>query len=604
MASAFMQRRSGRGEGGEVPGAAAAGVPATAAYGTVRTGPGCHSIVAVAVPLLFVAALLVGFLSSSQAPATVAVAPPASLAVPQQPAHAGPDDSPPVSDMRWSDALAQPVAAVRPAAAVQPARARRAALPVAGEPVQGRGQAPPVAGAAGAGEDGGSSSVAMTWTSAVHREALAPPTPGSSGGKAKKAQPRAAQLMEFSTEAAVADESTEVQASLDPTNVTPLDGKLRLLPDGVVHALLKPKAARAKANHASTLLLLPSGELACAWFWGEEGESQVAIVMASLKPGAREWADLRVVSMQSGRSAQNPVLFVANSTMVLIHTSQLAGRGQGTAEIRVLRSPDGGYSWTPPRTLFKEAGAMVRNPPIPALLTPSEMLLPVYYTPSGMGAVRDQFSVMKWSSQPGSSWPQAKMARISNAGQGLVQPAVVRMPGGHILAFLRDRNSRGVYYSSSEDDGRTWKSPKPTGLPNNNKAVMAALLPSGALALVFTNSNSWARKHPISIALSTDGGKSWPVVRDLQAWFHKGGCQRGCEYSYPAMVWSPGRCESPGVADSAGKGALHLSYTYSRRPVRRIAIRYLCVNDPESWIRSGPPSQGVYKGPSTSPPPS
>lgn len=71
-----MQRRSGRGEGGEVPGAAAAGVPATAAYGTVRTGPGCHSIMAVTVPLLFVAALLVGFLSSSQVRAVAEAATP------------------------------------------------------------------------------------------------------------------------------------------------------------------------------------------------------------------------------------------------------------------------------------------------------------------------------------------------------------------------------------------------------------------------------------------------------------------------------------------------------------------------------------------------
>lgn len=43
----------------------------------------------------------------------------------------------------------------------------------------------------------------------------------SSGGKAKKAQPRAAQLMEFSTEAAVADESTEVQVLPPPLPLPP-----------------------------------------------------------------------------------------------------------------------------------------------------------------------------------------------------------------------------------------------------------------------------------------------------------------------------------------------------------------------------------------------
>jgi hypothetical protein len=48
-----------------------------------------------------------------------------------------------------------------------------------------------------------------------------------------------------------------VQAALDPINATPADGKLRLLEGGVVHALLSPHTSRAKANHASTLLLLP-----------------------------------------------------------------------------------------------------------------------------------------------------------------------------------------------------------------------------------------------------------------------------------------------------------------------------------------------------------
>eukprot|EP00951_Prasinocladus_malaysianus_P028279 scaffold257135_cov19-Prasinocladus_malaysianus.AAC.1 len=48
----------------------------------------------------------------------------------------------------------------------------------------------------------------------------------------------------------------------------------------------------------------------------------------------------------------------------------------------------------------------IRNPPIPSVTNPGEWLLPVYYTPSGMGHTKDQYAVMKWSSQPAASWPQ------------------------------------------------------------------------------------------------------------------------------------------------------------------------------------------------------
>lgn len=102
---------------------------------------------------------------------------------------------------------------------------------------------------------------------------------------------------------------------------------------------------------------MQSGEVLCTWFWGEEGESQVSIVMATLKPGGAQWEDLRMISSQvqapidstvclvackcpphghfpqAGRSAQNPIIFMMNSTLVALHTSQVAGKGQGTAEV-------------------------------------------------------------------------------------------------------------------------------------------------------------------------------------------------------------------------------------------------------------------------------
>lgn len=109
---------------------------------------------------------------------------------------------------------------------------------------------------------------------------------------------------------------------------------------------------------------------------------------------------------------------------------------------------------------------------------------------------------------------------------------------------------------------------------------------------------------------------------------HKGGCKGGCEFSYPSLAWSPRSCnasEMPITAGApmlsmvallptarfllahcmmpwcisagvvvvipSGNGSLHMTYTYSRSPIRRAAIRYVCVEDPEAWIRSGSQSE-------------
>jgi len=430
----------------------------------------------------------------------------------------------------------------------------------------------------------------MTWASSAHTNSLSKLQDAQRGSLAAKPR-KQVKLLHFPEDNGGADHQEQ---AADPVNASPLDGRMRPLGNGSSHAFLKPGHGRSKPNHASNLLLLPSGTILCAWFWGEEGDSNVAIVMASLRPGAPRWEDLRLVTSQAGRSAQNPVLFLLDSGQILlIHTSQAAGHGQGTAEVRCLQSEDGGFTWTLPKLLFREAGAMVRNPLV--RLSRGEWLLPVYYTPRGMGHVKDQYSVAKWSASPVSSWPQANTSRISSPGQGLVQPAIVRLRSGRLLALMRDRNSKNIFAATSSDEGRSWTAPRTTGLPNNNKAVMACTLPSGAVVLMFTNSHSWDRKFPVSIALSTDEGGTWPLVRDLQDFFHRGGCKGGCEYSYPSLFWAPGPCSSP-TSTAAGAGSLHMSYTYSRPPMRRAAIRYVCANDPEAWIRGGAPSKGVYHG--------
>jgi hypothetical protein len=47
--------------------------------------------------------------------------------------------------------------------------------------------------------------------------------------------------------------------------------------------------------HGANLLVLPSGEIMCAWFSGNEGKNGVAVVLSRLHPGAMEWTAPAIV---------------------------------------------------------------------------------------------------------------------------------------------------------------------------------------------------------------------------------------------------------------------------------------------------------------------
>ena len=306
--------------------------------------------------------------------------------------------------------------------------------------------------------------------------------------------------------------------------------------------------------------------------------------MSRLPAGRRAWTAPVVASLEAGRSAQNPVLFLDGGAVVLLHSSQEAFQGQGTAEVRMVRSEDGGATWGAAVPLFTEDGAFTKN----QLLRSgdgAQWLLPMYYTPRGQSARESQYSVVKRSADL-KTWEEVEMTGTRGK---LVQPSVVRLGPLRLRAFLRSRAADHIYASDSDDDGKTWGEPWATVLPNNNSGIQAAKLRSGNLAIVFNNLRGDCGRWPLTIALSGDDGATFFAARDLEPSvrlpdaFKVGPdfCSTpddeypevpgdlyeyvGGEYSYPSIVQD-------------GDGLIHVSYTF-----RRASIRYVQVT--EAWVR-------------------
>lgn len=146
----------------------------------------------------------------------------------------------------------------------------------------------------------------------------------------------------------------------------------------------------------------------------------------------------------------------------------------------------------------------------------------------------------------------------------------------------------------------------PTTLPNNNSSIQVTTLQNGHLALVFNHMSAadtterrvslydeiedeegdndakmpeitegrsafWgAPRAPMTLAISEDGGKTWPWQRNIEV--GDGYCMTNNsqqklnrEFSYPSIKQGP-------------EGKLHVAFTYFPQ-----AIKYVCVD--EAWVK-------------------
>ncbi|MGD0346245.1 MAG: sialidase family protein [Terracidiphilus sp.] len=358
-----------------------------------------------------------------------------------------------------------------------------------------------------------------------------------------------------------------------------LDPAVAKLADGVERFNASLQAAETylpilyPSSHAANLYELKNGDVLCVWFSGTwEGSSGVGIVISRRPKGSRNWEPTLLIDRQTGVSYQNPVVFQEpDGTVDLYHSTQEADAGEANAHVLHLVSKDNGVTWTKPTLLFGKPGAFPRHPIV--ILKDGSWMLPLsYVTSAGIGAGSEtNYSVTEISRDKGATWKECFMA----GSQGRIQPSVVTLSSGHLLAFFRSRASDFIY-SSTSSDGCIWSPATATVLPNNNASVQAFRLHDGHLVMAFDNSsktqaNGGLRK-PLSVALSLDGGRTWPYLRDLE----EGRPGYGLAEQTPKQ---PGREEYsyPSIIETCN-GEILVAFTYRRQTIKVVSIT-------EDWIR-------------------
>ncbi|QDU25947.1 hypothetical protein ETAA8_10190 [Anatilimnocola aggregata] len=296
--------------------------------------------------------------------------------------------------------------------------------------------------------------------------------------------------------------------------------------------------------HASTIEETKQG-LVAAWFGGtREGAADVGIWFArQTKEG---WST--PVEVANGKAAEgkqlpcwNPVLFqmpTAGDQMGELLLFYKLGPSPSTWWGMLLRSNDGGLTWSKPERLPEGIMGPVKNKPI--LLKDGVLLC-------GSSTEHAGWQVqMEWTKDAGKTWEKTEPL-CDGKTQHAIQPTLLRTSLGYQI-LCRTRTPGKILQATSGDAGRTWSKLEPIDLINPNSGIDGVTLRDGRQLLVYNHTQKG--RSPLNVAVAVDGS-TWQAAVVLES--------TPGEYSYPAVIQS-------------SDGLVHITYTWKRQRVKHVTL--------------------------------
>jgi predicted neuraminidase len=308
-----------------------------------------------------------------------------------------------------------------------------------------------------------------------------------------------------------------------------------------------------KYKHPASITELHNGDLYLVYYGGSGEYTADSTVYGSRRPhGSTKWSTPRPITPRPKDPEGNAVIWQAPDGLVWLFSVVRPGATWSTSNILARVSSDGAVTWQKPVAIATEPGMMVRAKPI--ALADGSYLLPVYHEtghdPERVGA--DTTSLFLRYDPRTRRWTESTRIRSRT---GNLQPAVAAITDDYLICYCR----RGGGYepvtdgyivrSESRDGGRTWSPGRDTEFPNPNAAVDFLKLRNGHLLLVYNN--SMTRRTPLTAALSTDHGKTFPRRRNV--------AEGPGDFGYPFAI-------------QTRDGKIHVVYTSDRRSVINHAV--------------------------------
>jgi len=329
-----------------------------------------------------------------------------------------------------------------------------------------------------------------------------------------------------------------------------------------IERIFGPEVKTGPYKHPASMAELSNGDFYLVYFGGEgEYATDTGVFGSRLKKGSDVWTEPKRIAHDPFHSVGNAVVWEDPDGLVWLFYVVRYGDTWSHSRVAAKISGDHAETWSDASLLAFEEGTLVRNRPL--VLSSGEYLLPLYLEtgddPEASGPDTRSF-FLKYDPKA-KTWTRTGAIR---SPRGNLQPAPVELSPGNLVAYCRRAGDYRpetighIIRSESHDGGLTWTEGRDTQFPNPNAAVDLLKTRSGRLLLIYNDSMN--KRTPLTVALSPDLDRSWPIKRDI--------VEGDGDFGYP-------------FAFQARDGKIHVVFTSDRRSVVNRAIF------DESWVEEG-----------------
>jgi len=315
---------------------------------------------------------------------------------------------------------------------------------------------------------------------------------------------------------------------------------------GIVEDEFLYEKASFPSAHAATIADTPTGLVASFFGGTKEGNPDVCIWVC--RKTAEGWTAPQkvadgIMSDTLRKACYNPVLFQVPGGELLLFFK--IGKSVGDWTGYLIRSYDGGKTWTQREELPKNILGPIKNKPV---LIGNKLVCPTSTEKNGW-KVHFEFTEDK-----GKTWRETQPINDGKTVNA-IQPSILFHKDGSLQILCRTLNS-AIAEAWSKDGGETWSEMKLIDLPNNNSGTDAVTLKDGRQALIYNHVKTpeGAKKGartPLNIAVSKDG-KKWFASLILED-------SPIGQYSYPSII-------------QGNDGYIHAIYTWRRQRIKYMKI--------------------------------
>jgi len=346
---------------------------------------------------------------------------------------------------------------------------------------------------------------------------------------------------------------------------------------------IAPADAQHPRNDHASMVELRDGRLMLAYIEFCGGEELIGhdhapsnIVAVESSDGGRTWGNGRVLATNNAGDANvyHPCLLRLRSGEILFLHLRYHQLKEGEAvkvSAWLSRSSDDGKTFSTPLQPPTLQGASDCNGLV--LLSTGRIILPtdrtqgVWCGVTAAGEAADHsICGCCFSDDNGLTWSENRNW-IDLPRRGAMEPHVAELRDGRLLMTMRTELG-AIFQSYSTDGGETWSLPQTTGLKAPESMPCLVKIPrTGDLLLIWNNSlfdpkyDHSGKRTPLTVAISTDDGRSWKNVKNIETDPNYEFTNPGCHFTSKGkvlMTYVASKMDDPNPPGRLGRSRMPL----------------------------------------------